>query len=73
MIAKVLDKDTLSAEKIRTLFREQGIKITSILTAIKIAIGVFIEDLLPSGRTVGTAGKPLLKDEKVRKNGLETN
>ena len=33
-IAKVLDKDTSLAEKIRTLFREQGIMIASILTAI---------------------------------------
>ena len=38
-IAKVLDKDTTLAEKIRTLFREQGIKIASILTAIGMAIG----------------------------------
>ena len=33
-IAKVLDNDTSLAEKIRTLFREQGITIASILTAI---------------------------------------
>ena len=32
-IAKVLDKDTSLAEKIRTLFREQGIMIASILMA----------------------------------------
>ena len=38
-IAKVLDKDTSLAEKIRTLFREQGITIASILTAIRMAIG----------------------------------
>ena len=41
-IAKVLDKDTSLAEKIRMLFREQGIKIASILTAIGMAIGVLI-------------------------------
>ena len=33
-IAKVLDKDTSLGEKIRTLFREQGITIAPILTAI---------------------------------------
>ena len=33
-IAKVLDSNTSLAEKIRTLFREQGITIASILTAI---------------------------------------
>ena len=40
-IAKVLDKDTSLAEKIRTLFREQGITIASIL----MAIGVLVEAL----------------------------
>ena len=39
-IAKVLDKDTSLGEKIRTLFREQGIPIASILMAIGMAIGV---------------------------------
>ena len=48
-IAKVLDKDTLLGEKIRTLFREQGITIASILTAIGMAIGVLVEALLPGG------------------------
>ena len=37
--AKVLDKGTSLGEKIRTLFREQGISIASILTAIGMAIG----------------------------------
>ena len=41
-IAKVLDRDTSLAEKIRTLFREQGITIASILMAIGMAIGVLI-------------------------------
>ena len=45
-IAKVLDKDTSLAEKIRTLFREQGITIASILMAIGMAIGVLVEALL---------------------------
>ena len=48
-IAKVLDKNTSLAEKIRTLFREQGITIASILTAIRTAIGVLVEALLPGG------------------------
>ena len=48
-IAKVLDKDTSLGEKIRTLFREQGITIASILTAIGMAIGVLAEALLPGG------------------------
>ena len=48
-IAKVLDKDTSLAEKIRTLFREQGIMIASILTAIGMAIRVLVQTLLLGG------------------------
>ena len=42
-IAKVLDKDTSLGEKMRTLFREQGITIASILTAIGMAIGYLLK------------------------------
>ena len=62
-IAKVLDKDTLLAEKIRTLFREQGITIASILMAIGMAIGVLVEALLPGGGDAAESPPPL-KDEK---------
>ena len=55
-IAKVLDKDTSLGEKIRTLFREQGITIASILTAIGMAIGVPVEALLPSGGAAMASG-----------------
>ena len=76
-IAKVLDKDTLLGEKIRTLFREQGITIASILTAIGMAIGVLAEALLPGGggaaAASGGGGEPPPKDEKGLKNGLGTN
>ena len=61
-IPKVLDKDTSLGEKIRTLFREQGITIASILTAIGMAIGVLVEALLPGG---GAAASHLLKMKKV--------
>ena len=59
-IAKVLDKDTSFAEKIRTLFREQGIMIASMLTAIRMAIRVLVEALLPVGGGAATAsgGEP---------------
>ena len=44
---KFLDKETGTlAEKIRTLFREQGITIVSILTALGMTLGVLIEALL---------------------------
>ena len=48
-IVKVLDKDTSLGEKFRTLFREQGITIASILRAIGMAIGVLVEALLLGG------------------------
>ena len=65
-IAKVLDKDTSLGEKIRTLFREQGITFASILTAIRMAIGVLVEALLPGGGGAisGGGGEPPPKDEK---------
>ena len=56
-----MDKDTSLAEKIRTLFREQGITIASILTAIGMAIGVLVEALLPSGgggASAASGGEP---------------
>ena len=56
-------KDTSLAERIRMLFREQGITITSIPMAIGMAISVLVEALLPGG-TGGTAGEPPPKDEK---------
>ena len=71
-IAKVLDKDTSLGEKIRTLFREQGITIASILMAIGMAIGVFVEALLPGsgGAISGGGGEPPPKDEKGLKKWI---
>ena len=70
-IAKVLDKDTSLGEKIRTLFREQGITIASILMAIGMAIGVLVEALLPSGGAIsGGGGEPPPKDEKGLKGWI---
>ena len=65
-IAKVLDKYTSLGEKIRTLFREQGITIASILTAIGMVIGVLVEALLPGSAATasGGGGEPPPKDEK---------
>ena len=53
-ITKFLDKETGTlGERIRTLFKEQGITIVSILTAVGMAIGVLVEALL-GGPTVST-------------------
>ncbi|XP_057309872.1 uncharacterized protein LOC130647883 [Hydractinia symbiolongicarpus] len=48
-ITKVLDKETTLGEKIRTLFREQGITIVSVLTAFGMVIGLLVETLTPGG------------------------
>ena len=68
-ITKVLDKETGTlGERIRTLFKEQGITILSILTAAGMVIGVLIEALL-GGPTVSTLLLhqviPMLVMEKV--------
>ena len=58
-ITKFLDKETGTlGERIRTLFKEQGITIVSILTAVGMAIGVLVEALLggPSATTPTSGG-----------------
>ena len=50
-VTKFLDKETAAGtlgERIRTLFKEQGVTIVSILMAVGMAIGVLIEALLGS-------------------------
>ena len=69
-IAKVLDKDISLAKKIRTLFREQGITIASILTAIEMAIWVLVEALLQGGGVAASGGEPPPKDEKGLKEWI---
>ena len=73
-IAKVLDKDTSLGEKIRTLLREQGITIASILMAIGMAIGVLVEALLPGGGggTAASGGEPPPKDEAGLKERIRS-
>ena len=52
---KFLDKETGTlGETIRTLFKEQGITIISILTALGMALGVLIEALLGGPSTTST-------------------
>ena len=67
-ITKFLDKETGTlGERIRTLFKEQGITIVSILTAVGMAIGVLIEALLggPSvSTTTNTSGSTSGGDKK---------
>ena len=54
-IMKFLDKDTGTlGERIRTLFKEQGITIISILTALGMTLGALIEALLGGPSTTST-------------------
>ena len=67
-ITKFLDKETGTlGERIRTLFKEQGITIVSILTAVGMAVGVLMEALRggPSVPTTTTSGGTSGGDRKV--------
>ena len=52
---RVLDKNTTLAERIRILFREQGVTIASILTAIGLAISTLVLALTGGGAGVPAA------------------
>ena len=59
-IAKVLDSDTTLGEKIRTIFREQGITIVAVLTAFSLIIATIVQAVTGAATNVttgGTAGK----------------
>ena len=67
-----MDKDTSLAEKLRTLFREQGIMIASIHPNIGMAIDVLVEAWLPGGGGGASAGgKPPPNDEKGLKDWIK--
>ena len=66
-ITKFLDKETGTlGERIRTLFREQGVTIVSILTALGMTLGVLIEALLggPSTTSTPTSQSTTTSDKK---------
>ena len=64
-ITKFLDKETGSlGERIRTLFKEQGITIVSILTALGMTIGVLIEALLGGPSTSTTTPQSTTTSDK---------
>ena len=62
-LEKVLDKNSSLIERIRTLFREQGITIFSILTALSMTISTFA--LTITGACGGGEGGSPPKDEGV--------
>ena len=70
-IEKVLDQNTLLAERIRTLFREQSITILSILTALSMTISTIllaIKDAFGGGKE-GRDSPP--KDEVILTKWLD--
>ena len=65
---KFLDKETGTlGERIRTLFKEQGITIVSILTAVGMAIGVLIEALLGGPSMSATTSQSTTTSDKQLK------
>ena len=74
-ITKFLDRETGTlGERIRTLFKEQGITIVFILTAIGMAIGVLIEALLGGpGASTPKSGGTSGGDKKGGENEYKTN
>ena len=70
-IEKVLDQNTLLAERIRTLFREQSITILSILTALPMTISTIvlaIKDVFGGGEEGGDSPP---KDEVILTKWLD--
>ena len=63
-ITKFLDKETSLGERIKTLFKEQGITIVSILTAVGMAIGVLIEALLGGPSASAPTSQSTTKSDK---------
>ena len=64
-IMKFLDKETGTlGERIRTLFKEQGITIVSILTALGMTFGVLIEALLGGPSTSTSTSQSITTSDK---------
>ena len=64
-IMKLLDKETETlGERIRTLFKEQGVTIVSKLTAVGMAIGVLTEALLGSATVFTTTSESTTTSDK---------
>ena len=63
-IGRVLNEDTTLAERVRTLFREQGVTLVSILTAVGMAISTLILALTGGGGTVTPPSPPPAPSDK---------
>ena len=70
-INKVFKEDTTLGERIRMLFREQGITIVSVLTAFGMIIGVIVEAVIPTTGGGASTPKPPQKDESGVKDWIK--
>ena len=71
-LEKVLDKDASLAERIHTLFREQGITIFSILTAfLMTTIATTVLAITGVFGGTGGTGSPLSKDKRTLEKWLD--
>ena len=50
-IDKMLNEDMTLGERIQTLFREQGITIASVITALSLAIGMIVNSILSAAKS----------------------
>ena len=62
-ISRVLNEDTTLADRIRTIFREQGVTIASILTAVGMAISTLVLALMGGGGSPAPAPTPSPPDK----------
>ena len=70
-INKILKEDTTLGERIKTLFREQGITIVSVLTAFGMIIGVIVEAFIPTTGGTTSPSKPPPKDATSVKDWIK--
>ena len=70
-INKILKEDTTLGERIKTLFREQGITIVSVLTAFGMIIGVIVETFIPTTGGTTSPSKPPPKDAMGLKDWIK--
>ena len=67
-IDKMLHQDLTLGEQIQTLFREQGITIASVITALGLAIGMIVQGILPTAKsTLNPTPKPTPTPEPTPK------
>ena len=71
ILEKVLDQNTSLGERIRTLFREQGITIFSILTAFSMTISTIVLSITGVFGRGGSAGGSPPKEEGILKKWLD--